>query len=186
MATDHNDALRNPQVDYESSDLSARGILWFMVGLFIAGVFVELVLWGMFHFLARSEVLFPSGNVNPMMSAQKRAAPETQPGATLQNTPSVNLSVFPQPRLQTNDAGEMQDYFKSEQLLLNPPQPFTDASGAVHIPVSMAMKLIEERGLPTRPNAPRRDFSPQHGSTNTSFLAGTTGQVPPASGAQQQ
>jgi hypothetical protein len=154
MATDHNDALRNPQVDYDRTDLSPRGILMFLAGLFVAGLFIELVIWGMFHFLARSEALFPSGTVSPMQSAQQRAVPENQPGAIMQNTPSVNLSVFPQPRLQADDAAEMQQYVGSEQNLLNPSQPFTDSSGAVHIPITLAMKLIAERGLPTRPSAP--------------------------------
>ena len=70
MATDYNDALRNPQVDYERADLSPRGILLFLIGLFVAGAFVELVLWGMFHFLARSEALFPSGTVSAVQRVQ--------------------------------------------------------------------------------------------------------------------
>ena len=154
MATDHNDALRNPQVDYDRSDLSPRGILLFLLGLFISGVFVELVLWGMFHFLARSEALFPSGTVSPIQSVQRKAVPENQPGAIMQNTPSVNLSVFPQPRLQAEDWQEMEQYQQAEEKLLNPPQPFTDSNGVVHIPIALAMQLIEQRGLPTRPNAP--------------------------------
>jgi hypothetical protein len=155
MATDHSnyDPLRNPQVDYERADLSPAGILWFLIGLFIAAVFIELVIWGMFHFMARSEALFPQGNPNPMMSAQK-AAPAETPHSILQNTPPVNLSVFPEPRLQANDAGEMGQFMDSEQKLLNAPQPFTDASGTVHLPIALAMKLVEERGLPVRPSSP--------------------------------
>src|SRR5450755_3324099 len=96
MATNHSnsDPLRNPQVDYERADLSPSGILWFLIGLFIAGVFIELVIWGMFHFMARSEALFPEGNPNPMMSAQKAATADTA-HSVLQNTPPVDLSVFP-------------------------------------------------------------------------------------------
>ena len=72
MATNdtHYDPLRNPQVDYERSDLSARGILLFLVGLFVAGFFIELVLWGMFHFMARTEALFPQPQLNPMRRAE--------------------------------------------------------------------------------------------------------------------
>ena len=40
--------------------------------------------------------------------------------SVLQNTPAVNLDIFPEPRLQTNDAGEMSQYVNSEQELLNP------------------------------------------------------------------
>ncbi len=184
MATDYNDALRNPQVDYERADLSPRGILLFLIGLFIAGVFIELVIWGMFHFLARSEALFPQGTVSPIQSAQRRAVPENQPGAIMQNTPSVNLSVFPEPRLQTNDAGEMVNYLKSEHELLNPPQPFTDNGGAVHIPISLAMQLIAQRGLPTRPSAPPPEINTQTGAGNTKIL----NEVPqslPTGGAQK-
>jgi len=180
MDTDynHDNPLRNPQVDYERADLSARGILFFLIGLFVAGVFIELVLWGMFNFLARSEALFPSGTVSPMLSAQKRAAPETQPGWSLQNTPSVNLSVFPEPRLQTNDASAMQSFLNSEQRLLNA-QPFTDSSGAVHIPISLAMKLIQERGLPTRPSAPPPELNTQTESGNPKILHEVPGPLPP-------
>ncbi len=66
----------------------------------------------------------------------------------------MNLSVFPEPRLQVNDAGEMSEFMESEQKLLNAPQPFTEASGTVHLPIALAMKLIVERGLPVRPNSP--------------------------------
>jgi hypothetical protein len=178
MATDHNDALRNPQVDYERGDLSARGILLFLVGLFLAGLFVELVMWGMFNFLARSEALFPQGKQNPL-TVQHKAAPETAPGSIMQNTPSVNLSVFPEPRLQTNDAGEMQSYLNSEQELLNPAQPFTDSSWAVHIPITLAMKLIQERGLPTRPGAPPAEINTQTEAGNPEILNETPKPLPP-------
>ena len=174
MATDHAnyDPLRNPQVDYERSDLSARGILWFLIGLFITGFFIELVIWGMFHFMARTQALFPQPQVNPMYQAQQAQQPQA-PGGTrsiLQNTPAVNLSVFPEPRLQTNDAGNMQSYLESEQKVLDPAQPFTDPSGAVHIPISLAMKLIAERGLPTRPNAPPPELNTQTEAGNPKIL----------------
>jgi hypothetical protein len=161
MATDHSnyDPLRNPQVDYERADLSPAGILWFLIGLFISAVFIELVIWGMFRFMARSEALFPQGKQNPMVNAQK-AAPGQIPHSVLQNTPPVNLAVFPEPRLQVNDAGEMGDFMESEQKLLNTPQPFTDVNGNVHLPIALAMQLIEQRGLPVRGSAPH-DVSEQ-------------------------
>src|SRR5215472_1323567 len=84
MATDHAnyDPLRNPQVDYERTDLSARGILFFLIGLFVAGFFIELVLWGMFHFMARTQALFPQPQVNPMYQAQQAQQPAQPAGGT--------------------------------------------------------------------------------------------------------
>ena len=196
MDTNHSnyDPLRNPQVDYERADLSPRGILWFLIGLFIAGVFIELVLWGMFRFMARSEVLFPQPAVNPMMTAQKPAAAGQR--SVLQNAPAVDLKVFPQPRLQTNDAGEMSQFLSSEQELLTVKQPFTDPSGAVHIPIALAMQLIVERGLPVRPNPPPPEVNTQTAAGNTKMLnmqpgplgatAGGTGTAKPAGSEQKQ
>ena len=187
MATDHAnyDPLRNPQVDYERSDLSARGILWFLIGLFITGFFIELVIWGMFHFMARTQALFPQPQVNPMYQAQQAQQPQA-PGGTrsiLQNTPAVNLSVFPEPRLQTNDAGEMGRYLESEQALLNAKQPFADSTGAIHIPITLAMQLIVERGLPVRPNAPPPDLNTQTASGNVKMLNMQAGPLGPTAAA---
>ncbi len=155
MATENSnyDPLRNPLVDYDRTDLSPRGILLFLVGLLLCGVFIELVVWGMFRFMAKSDVLFPQPQTNPMAAAQKMPG---QPASRsiLQNAPTVNLDVFPEPRLQVNDAGDMGQFLHSEEELLNPPEPFKDSTGAIHIPISQAMNLIVERGLPVRPNAP--------------------------------
>jgi hypothetical protein len=198
MATDHtnHDPLRNPQVDYERADLSPRGILLFLVGLLIAGVFIELVLWGMFRFLARSEVLFAKPQTHPMMEQARKGPQPAVPRSILQNTPAVNLDVFPEPRLQTYDAGEMGRFLNAEQELLNVKQPFSDSSGAIHIPISLAMKLIVERGLPVRPNPPPPEINTQTGAGNTKMLdvhagplgsaAGGTNAATPAAGEQKQ
>ncbi len=187
MATNdtHYDPLRNPQVDYERSDLSARGIVLFLVGLFVAGFFIELVLWGMFHFMARTEALFPQPQVNPMLQAEqaKKAPPATGTRSVLQNAPAVNLNVFPEPRLQTNDAGEMRQFVDSEQALLNAKQPFADPSGAIHIPISLAMQEIVDRGLPVRPNAPPPEINTQTAAGNTKMLDMQPGPLGPAASA---
>ncbi|MGO9307033.1 MAG: hypothetical protein ACLPPV_09720 [Candidatus Korobacteraceae bacterium] len=184
MATNHDnyDPLRNPQVDYERADLSARGILWFLIGLFITGFFIELVLWGMFHFMARSQALFPQTPMNPMRQAQQTPPAAAGSRSVLQNTPAVNLDVFPEPRLQTYDAGEMSRYVNSEQELLNPTEPFADPSGAIHIPVSLAMQLIVERGLPQRPNSPPAEINTQTAAGNTKMLDMQAGPLGPTAG----
>lgn len=183
MATDHNthDPLRNPQVDYDRSDLSPKGILMFLIGLFIVGFFIELVIWGMFRFMARSEVLFAHSQQSPMAASVPKAAPIQGRESVFQNTPEVNLGNFPEPRLQTNDAGDMTKYLQSENTLLDA-QPFTDPQGNVHIPISMAMQLIEQRGLPTRPNAPPPDLNEQTGAGNPKILNEQPGDLPPGNG----
>jgi len=185
MATEHNDALRNPQVDYERADLSARGILLFLLGLLVCGVFIEFVLWGMFRFMAKSDVLFPIATANSML-VKLRKPPQGQPNLShLQNIPQVDLDVFPEPRLQTGDARDMDTFLISEQKQLSPETPYKDSTGAIHIPIATAMKLIEERGLPVRPNAPPPDVNTQTEAGNTTVLQEQTGAEPPPPGRTQ-
>ena len=119
--------------------------------------------------MAKSDVLFPQPQPNPMMSARK-LAPVPVPRSVLQNNPPEDIMVFPEPRLQTADTSDMNKFLYSEQKTLNPDQPFMDQSGAVHIPISQAMKLVEERGLPVRPNAPPPDVNTQTDAGNTKML----------------
>jgi hypothetical protein len=151
MATNHDDydLLKNPAVNYDRTDLSPRGILVFLVGLLIAGIFVEIVLWGMFHFLARSP-FFAKGNPSPMLNVQKEA-PLTAVGRDFENTSNVNPVIFPEPRLQTNEVGDMDQFLASEHKILYTDEPFVDQNGTVHLPINDAMKLIVERGLPVKP-----------------------------------
>jgi hypothetical protein len=171
------DLLRNPAVDYDRTDLSARGILLFLAGLLVSGIFIELVLWGMFRFLSHS-TLFVQGNQSPLIQTQK-AMPETN--SILQNTTPVNTNVFPEPRLQTNDVYDMASFLHREHEILYPAQPFEDSSGTVHIPITQAMALIVERGLPVKPSAPLRDFSTQTEAGNPSYTQkeSETLQLPP-------
>jgi hypothetical protein len=151
MATNHDDfdLLRNPAVDYDRTDLSPRGILVFLVGLLVAGIFIELVIWGMFRFLSHSP-FFAKGNPSPMVNARK-VTPAKVEGVDFENTAGANPSNFPEPRLQTDDVVDMRNLLQSEHKILYPEQPFLDKSGTVHLPITEAMKLIEERGLPVRP-----------------------------------
>lgn len=185
MATNHDnhDPLRNPQVDYDRSDLSPMGILMFLVGLFIVGVFIELVVWGMFRFMAHSEVLFAPGQQSPM--ATRQVGVPAGSTSVLQNTPGANLDVFPEPRLQMHDAEDMSKYFTAESDVLDAKQPFMDPSGAVHIPISMAMQLIAQRGLPVRPNAPPPELNSQTGAGNPKILDETAGPLPPGGTSEQ-
>jgi hypothetical protein len=151
MATNHDDydLLKNPAVDYDRTDLSPRGILFFLVGLLIAGVFIEIVLWGMFHFLARSP-FFAQGNPSPMLNVQKEPT-LTAAGKDFENTTNVNPVSFPEPRLQTNEVLDMDQLLESEHKILYADQPFVDQTGTLHLPINDAMKLIVERGLPVKP-----------------------------------
>lgn len=168
MDTEHNyndDPLRNPGVDYERADLSARGVLMFLIGLFVVGVFILIVIGGMFRFLSKAP-FFAQGETSPMLKTQE--APKRW--SPLENTSPASTNVFPEPRLQLNDQADMSNFLTAEQEVLYPKQPFKDDSGAIHISITDAMKLIEERGLPVRPNGPPPDINTQTQAGNTKIL----------------
>ncbi len=82
----------------------------------------------MFRFLSHS-TLFVQGNPSPLVQVQKLGQ-EKAPGAKMQNTGVVNPQIFPQPRLQTNDARDMDALLQQEHNTLYPPAPFEDSTGA--------------------------------------------------------
>ncbi len=145
----------NPEVGYDHSDLSVRGIIIFLVGVGLAGVIAHLVIWGMF---VGAQKVVPYESANPMatMETMQEAPP-------LQNAGPQSVVRFPEPRLQTDDTADMSKFKAEEDLRLYPSQPYQTSDGAIHININDAMKLIAQRGLPTR--QPGQDQSAQ-GSTN--------------------
>ena len=139
----HNeDALRNVDVSYEPRDLGARGILTFLVVLFVAGVAIHLIVWGLFAaFTWQAQRTDPQ--LNPLADQK---APSV--GSVLQNTPRVNVQQFPEPRLQPDDVGDMDKLRIQEETILNS-KPWKDQTGAVHVSIDEAMKMVAQQGLPS-------------------------------------
>ena len=133
--------LQNPEVSFEKRDLGARGILLFFVVLFIAGVTIHLIIWGVYE----AFVKVSSQNEPPALTlAPQESSP---PPSLLQNTPSINMARFPEPRLQSSETGDMNRFLWQEQQLLDA-KPWRGTTGAVHIPIDRAMQLVAQRGLP--------------------------------------
>ena len=146
----------NPEVGYDHSDLSVRGIIIFLVGVGAAGVIAHLVIWGMF--VGAQKVVPYETNANPMATMETmQAAPP------LQNAGPQSVARFPEPRLQTDDTADMSKFKQEEDIGLYPSQPYQTSDGAIHINIDDAMKLIAQRGLPTR--QPGQDQQAQ-GTTN--------------------
>jgi len=140
---------QNPAVSFEKRDMGARGILLFFAVLFIAGATIHLVVWGVYvAFVNVSEAHQPPAN--PM--APRRSAPA--PGV-LQNAGAVNLKQFPEPRLQSDDATDMNRFLWQEGRLLEA-KPWRDQADAIHIPIAEAMRIVAQQGLPARPQPPNQ------------------------------
>jgi hypothetical protein len=145
MATNHEHESgepRNPSVEYDKSDLSAKGILIFFLVLAIFAVAMHLgVLWlyvGMTRIADKHDP-----EISPL--APKTVTPRV---GIMTNTANVNIKKFPEPRLQNDDTGDMTRFLLSETNALTA-GPWQDAEGNVHLPIDQAMNVVGAR-LPVR------------------------------------
>ena len=128
-AAGHHDD-ENPGIHHETSDVNVRGIFGFAIGLLVTTLFFSFLVWVLFQYFQVREAT--------------RVAPE-YPLAATQET-----RVPPEPRLQTDPRGDLQDLHRQEERLLNSYGWVDKNAGAVRIPIDAAMKLTVQRGLPAR------------------------------------
>jgi hypothetical protein len=156
MDTDHS-MQTNPEVSYEHRDLGARNIFLFFAVLFVAGVLIHFLVWGIYGFFDHI-ILQAQPQTNPIKPYEK-----TPPALILQNTPMVNLDKFAEPRLQNDEPADMRTLTSMENQVLNG-KPWVDPQGVVHLPISVAIDDLLKKGLPTRPGPPPPS-NPYAGST---------------------
>ncbi len=131
-------SLRNPGVDYERSDASVRGVIWFLVVLTIAGVMIHLVLAGLYKYFA-----------GPGVSLYLH-----QPAGEVYGKPPQP----PEPRLQHDPVADNNQMKEEEEQRLNSYGWVDQAAGVTHIPIERAMDLVAQRGIPTRPPQPATQY----------------------------
>jgi hypothetical protein len=120
-------------IHHETSDADVGYVFAFGLGLLIIGVVVLFVVWLLFGYFAGREA--GSGvRQFPLAAEQQNRLP-------------------PGPRLQTNPRQDLIDLRASEAATLNSYGWVDKAGGVVRIPISEAMKLTVERGLPSREEA---------------------------------
>jgi hypothetical protein len=73
------------------------------------------------------------------------------PLASVDRRVSAALPTYPTPRLQVDVSGDLKKLRDSKLAQLNSSGWVDQAHGVAHIPISDAMKLIAERGIPDWP-----------------------------------
>lgn len=157
----------HPVGAHEGSDINARVIIWFGVILAVGGVlaFVAsgLFLVGLEKLEKRWEV-----KLTPMeqqMQKARTSAPEAEAKAGEEKTGEKKeeagavpewygggnaenrlSKTFPTPRLQYDDTADMDLFRGEEDAWLQ--STGKDAKGDIHIPVTRAMEILLQRGLP--------------------------------------
>lgn len=132
----HPEREQNPEVNYDRTDMSAKAIVGFFIFLAIAGVFMHLILWGLYKRFA---------------GQYKAQAPLASPIYTsVRQTPGDPARTFPAPRLQPDDVADMNKFRAEEEIILNTYDWANQQQGTVRIPIEQAIQQIAKQGLPVR------------------------------------
>ena len=141
MSNEINPANSTGNGGYERSDIGAKGVLYFLLGLAVAGLFAYLIVDGLYSYLdKRSET--QQTPVNPLVTnapVDTRHIPNDYP-----------KSAFPDPRLENDERGQLNDIRLTEEQTLSAYDYIDKNAGTVRIPIDRAMDLIAQRGLPVR------------------------------------
>lgn len=142
MSDDNLTNGHNPEVSFEPEDLQAGPIITALTGLGLACIAIYFVVLWMYNFLDRYQAAHQPAQ-SPLVSAEKD---------TRHITPQ-QIEAFPQPRLETDERGQLDGVRIKEEETLNSYGWVDKGAGVVHIPIDRAMQMLVEKGLPTRPAA---------------------------------
>ncbi len=128
----------HPETGYDRSDLSARGVVSFLIGLAITLVLIHIVIWGFLRYFSHNQL------VSPPPSAAI-VTPANQTGKL--GDPTLR---FPAPTLQPDPTADMNKFRAAEEEQLNSYGWVDKSAGVMHIPVERAIDIVAQVGLPTR------------------------------------
>jgi hypothetical protein len=141
MTDELHPANSNSNADYERRDIGVAGVVYFLVGIFVALVFTYFIVDGLYHYLdQRSEA--EQAPLNPLVT---NASTDTRHIAT-----DYPQDAFPNPRLETDERGQLNAIRLKEEQTLSTYDWIDKNAGTVRIPIDRAMDLIAQRGLPVR------------------------------------
>src|SRR5579862_2944177 len=134
--------------DYERRDITVAGVVYFLIGLGLAIVFVYFIANGIFAFLnKRYETEQPP--VNPLVTKGPEDTRRIPP--QFGNDYEKYLKEgFPAPQLEVNERTELNGERLREEDTLSTYGWVDQAAGKVRIPIDRAMDLLVQRGLPVR------------------------------------
>jgi hypothetical protein len=136
---------RGHGTEFESEDLSTRGVFAFMIGLAVTGFVIYFIIVGMYKFLdnyERSQMTTAS----PLV-ASKGAISRVVTQDDMDKTFKDNGF----PMLEVIEGVDLRKDLVNQENRLNSYGWVDEKAGVAHIPIEQAMKLVEQRGLPVLP-----------------------------------
>jgi hypothetical protein len=147
---------------YETTDVNASGVAVFLAGLF-GFVLVFFVFCFVMGKVINSAIQKSDGPTTKWNKLSAFAGAETTNGKRqdLASNPEMQqkefqqmTSTFPEPRLDIDDGNQATaDLHAREDLLLDNYSSTPAENGSIRIPISRAMELIVQRGLPVNAQA---------------------------------
>lgn len=126
---------------YEHQDLQPSGILYFLLALGIIIALSLLGVKGLYAYLDHRERANQPA-LNPLVT--------NVPEDTRRVVPGYPQTVFPSPKLEEDERGQLNEIRMNEEKILYSYGWVDEKAGTVHIPIERAMDLIVQRGLPVR------------------------------------
>jgi hypothetical protein len=157
--SNENNKHENPDAhgNYERQDLQPAGIIYFLLALAVVTVACILGLRGLYTYLDRREKS-SQPDVNPLVT--------NVPEDTRHVSRGYPQSAFPNPKLEEDERGQLNDIRTNEEKELYSYGWVDEKAGTLHIPIERAMDLIVQRGLPAQPQAETGDGSVAKAQSN--------------------
>ncbi|MGA7547507.1 MAG: hypothetical protein WBW24_01935 [Candidatus Sulfotelmatobacter sp.] len=144
---------------FEHQDLKAAAIIYFLGTLVVVTVVCMFGLRGLYAYLDRREKASQPA-VNPLVT--------NVPEDTRHVPPGYPQAVFPSPKLEEDERGQLNGIKTAEEKTLYSYGWVDEKAGTVRIPIERAMDLLVQRGLPVRPQgAAGEDTTANTGTTKT-------------------
>ncbi len=131
--------------EFESEDLSTRGVFAFMIGLAVTGFVIYFIIVGMYKFLDNYE-RSQMATASPLMTSKGAIS-----RVVTQDDMDKMFKDNGAPMLETNERGQFKDFLLNQENQLNSYGWVDEKAGVAHIPIEQAMDLIIKRGLPVLP-----------------------------------
>ena len=146
-----NNSGSEPKDGYENEDFSTGAVVGSLLGLAVMCIVSFFIVVGMYRYLESTQMEHASSNPMVPMKADTRHMTSNPKSDDPMDV--MEVEAFPKPRLQRDDVQEMRVQLYGEEGRLQS-YGWTDKdAGEARIPVSRAMDLIAERGLPVRGEA---------------------------------
>jgi hypothetical protein len=187
---------------HQESDVSVKAVVWSGIILALGGVIAFVLMIGMIHGLEAYEKnheakLTPMeqqlqqeretpkeglGKMIPTKQDEVKPAPDWYGRGKMDEHLSRTIKT---PRLQYDDEHDMQIFRGSEERWLS--STGKSANGSIHIPVSRAMEILAQRGLPqvSGPFQPANVGAPSAAYPSGAAESGQTSRATPTAGAKK-